>query len=310
MSCQLPESSLGFNLKVFMQPRSFGTHDGSFHADEVSACALLLVLDLIDRDKIYRTRDPKILAKCEYVCDVGGIYDSSIKRFDHHQVDYQGKLASAGMILLYLKEKDFIPKDFYLFLNRTLIQGVDAHDNGIELCKPGVSSFSDVISNFLPIDYNSSAKERYHAFLEATEFAYNHIKRLRNRFLYTKECTGKVKEAMEKNELYLEFSEPIPWIDSFFEMGGDRHRALFVIMPTGDHWKLRGIPPNSKDRMKVRLPLPEKWAGLRDQELAKASDIEGAIFCHKGQFISIWENKKDALNAMYKIFEEHNLKSS
>lgn len=290
-----------------MQPRSFGTHDGSFHADEVSACALLLVLDLIDRDKIYRTRDPKVLAKCEYVCDVGGFYDPSIKRFDHHQVDYQGELASAGMILLYLKEKEFIPKDFYQFLNRILIQGVDAHDNGVELCKQGASSFSDVISNFLPIDYNSSGKERFHAFLEAVEFAYSHMKRLRNRFLYTKECKDKVKAAMEKNDLYLEFSEPIPWIDSFFEMGGDHHRALFIIMPTGDHWKLRGIPPNSKNRMKVRLPLPEKWAGLRDQELAKVTNIEGSIFCHKGQFISIWENKKDAFNAMHKIFEENNL---
>nr|NGX27459.1 hypothetical protein [Chlamydiota bacterium] len=40
-----------------MISRSLGTHDGSFHADEVSACALLLVFDLIDRDKIFRTRD-------------------------------------------------------------------------------------------------------------------------------------------------------------------------------------------------------------------------------------------------------------
>ena len=32
-----------------IRPRSFGTHDGSFHADEVTACALLLLFDLIDR---------------------------------------------------------------------------------------------------------------------------------------------------------------------------------------------------------------------------------------------------------------------
>ncbi|MDF2550599.1 MAG: hypothetical protein K0S07_1666, partial [Chlamydiales bacterium] len=35
-------------LERVKQPRSFGTHDGSFHADEVTACALLLLVDLID----------------------------------------------------------------------------------------------------------------------------------------------------------------------------------------------------------------------------------------------------------------------
>ena len=61
-----------------MIKRSVGTHDGSFHADEVTACALLLTFGLIDRDKIVRSRDPKILDECEYVCDVGGIYDPSM----------------------------------------------------------------------------------------------------------------------------------------------------------------------------------------------------------------------------------------
>ncbi|MGD2168742.1 MAG: MYG1 family protein [Chlamydiota bacterium] len=290
-----------------MQPRSFGTHDGSFHADEVTACSLLLLVDLIDRDKIHRTRDPKILAKCEYVCDVGGVYDPQIKRFDHHQVDYQGSLSSAGMILNYLKEKEFVSQSFYNFLNHSLIKGVDAHDNGVEMCQDGVTSFSDVVSNFLPIDYNSNAKERFYAFLEAAEFVFSHLKRLRNRFLYTKECKDKVKEAMAKNKLYLEFDDPLPWIDNFFDLKGEGHPALYVIMPTGEHWKLRGIPPSSKDRMKVRLPLPKKWAGLRDHELQQASGIEGAIFCHKGQFISIWENKKDAFAAMHKIFKEHGI---
>ncbi len=50
--------------------------------------------------------------------------------------------------------------------------------------------------------------------------------------------------------------------------------------------------------MKVRVPLPEAWAGLMDEELKKASGISGAIFCHKGRFISVWETKKDALRAL------------
>ena len=67
-------------------PHSVGTHDGTFHADEVSACALLILYHQIEPEKIYRTRDPELLKKCEFVCDVGGIYDPSQKLFDHHQV--------------------------------------------------------------------------------------------------------------------------------------------------------------------------------------------------------------------------------
>ena len=44
-------------------PRSVGTHDGTFHADEVTACALLLLFDLVDGNKIIRTRQLGTLEK-------------------------------------------------------------------------------------------------------------------------------------------------------------------------------------------------------------------------------------------------------
>src|SRR5437867_3111886 len=110
-----------------MTPRSLGTHDGAFHADEVTAGALLLLFDLIDRSNIVRSRDPKKLALCEYVCDVGGVYDPEIKRFDHHQSEYQGELSSAGMIWRYLNEQELVDEGTYTYFNRALIIGIDAH---------------------------------------------------------------------------------------------------------------------------------------------------------------------------------------
>src|SRR3984885_3813338 len=93
--------------------RSLGTHDGAFHADEVTACALLCLFNLIDLDKIVRTRDPNRLSQCEYVCDVGGIYEPADKQFDHHQVHYQGMMSSAGMVLKYLFEGGVLDKGEY-----------------------------------------------------------------------------------------------------------------------------------------------------------------------------------------------------
>src|SRR5262245_7832493 len=96
-----------------MEPRSLAIHDGSFHADEVTACALLLLFDRIDRNKVHRTRDQKVIDRCDYVCDVGGIYDPAKRRFDHHQAEYKGSMSSAGMVLLYLKELELIEPHLY-----------------------------------------------------------------------------------------------------------------------------------------------------------------------------------------------------
>jgi uncharacterized UPF0160 family protein len=93
-------------------------------------------------------------------------------------------------------------------------------------------------------------------------------------------------------------------MDSFFEMEGTTHPAQFVVMPSGKHWKLRGIPPNSQDRMKVRTPLPQSWAGLLEEELKLLTGIPGAIFCHKGRFISVWETRADAEKALELVLNQ------
>lgn len=278
--------------------RSFGTHDGTFHADEVSACALLLVFGLIDPAKIYRSRDPKVLAECEFVCDVGGIYDAKIKRFDHHQNEYKGEHSSAGMIWDYLLDQRLIDEELYQFVNRTIILGIDAHDNGKSVQQEGVTTFSHVIANFVPLAYDVSHAEQDAAFQQALNFAKGHFQRLLDRFAYIRACKDKVAVAMQDRGLCLFFDESIPWQENFFDLGGEEHPAIFVIMPSEGHWKLRGIPPDRENRMQVRRPLPKEWAGLRDDELKAASGISGAIFCHKGRFISVWETREDALAAL------------
>ncbi|MEN9654413.1 MAG: hypothetical protein RL235_525 [Chlamydiota bacterium] len=285
-------------------PRSLGVHDGSFHADEVTACALLLLYDLIDENKVIRTRDPEKLSTCDFVCDVGGVFDPEQRRFDHHQVDYKGSLSSAGMVLAYLVKHKKMSEPLYTMLNETLIMGVDAHDNGVFHIVLGTTNFSQVISNFLPVRYDSPPEAMDAAFMTAVRFARGHLERLHERFAYTQECLEQVRQAMQNPEPILIFDESIPWIDNFFELGGATHPAQYVIMPSGDHWKLRGVPPTHAERMKIRRPLPLAWAGLHEAELQAKTQIKGAIFCHKGRFISIWKTKEDALKAAHLALKE------
>lgn len=64
---------------------TIGTHDGTFHCDEVTACWFLKQLPRYKDAEIVRTRDSSKLGQCDIVVDVGGVYDPKTFRFDHHQ---------------------------------------------------------------------------------------------------------------------------------------------------------------------------------------------------------------------------------
>lgn len=289
-----------------MISRSVATHDGPFHADEVTACALLYVYGKIDRDKIVRTRRRERIAECEYVCDVGGIYDPARRAFDHHQVDYQGSLSSVGMVWKYFRDIGVVNEDEYRHFNDMLIKGIDEHDNGKCSVPKGTCTFSHVISNFSPLAYEATPEEYEAAFQLALDFTITHLTRMREHFKRALTSRAEVESVMQASTTCLVFDRGLPWMESFFALGGAKHPAKFVIMPTGEGWKLRGIPPDEDDKMGVRLPLPAEWAGLMGPELQRVSGIPGAIFCHKGRFFSVWKTKDDALRALeYVMRNQH-----
>jgi uncharacterized UPF0160 family protein len=291
-------------MSIGIVPRSFGSHSGGFHADEVTACALLLYFQVIDQDKIIRTRDERRLDCCDFVCDVGGEYDPKRRRFDHHQVEYKGGLSSAGMILAYLKEEKIISHQVFDYLNRSLITGIDQVDNGVVAPIYGHCNFSQVIANFGCIVYDATEREEEEAFNEALDFVLGHLDRLIRRYEYMEKCGKVVIDLMKQMNECLVFDRAMPWMEVFFENGGEAHGAEFVIMPSGGQWKLRGIPPSYDRRMEVRKALPKDWAGLLGEDLVKKTGISGAVFCHKGRFISIWKTKEDAIRALKYTLEQ------
>lgn len=143
-------------------PKRIGTHSGQFHADESLACFFLLQLAEYQDAEIIRTRDPKVLADCDIIVDVGGVYDPSSLRFDHHQREFADvfskgefntRLSSAGLIYKHFG-KDVIKavveslakssktsisitegrvESLYWKLYKDFVEGFDAVDNGVEM---------------------------------------------------------------------------------------------------------------------------------------------------------------------------------
>lgn len=53
---------------------------------------------------------------------------------------------------------------------------------------------------------------------------------------------------------------------------------------TAGNWRIQAVPI-SPESFESRKALPEVWRGLRDEELSKASGINGGIFIHASGFI-------------------------
>ncbi|WP_239978360.1 MYG1 family protein [Candidatus Similichlamydia epinepheli] len=278
-------------------PNSLGTHDGTFHSDEVTACALLLICKCINRELIFRTRDPFVLDKCEYVCDVGGIFDPKEKRFDHHQIEYDGELSSCGMVLNFLEENGKLSSRHSNALRNSLVIGIDDDDCG--RCNPqkGVCTFSMVISNFNALRPFTD-EEQNEAFNSALDFCLGYLERFIRRQDHVLSSFEVVKKTLQESKLSLIFDESIPWMESFFLAGGEHHPAVFLVMPSHNEWHLRAIPESMEKPMSSRMLLPEYWAGLFGEEFERESKIKGGVFCHKNRFLSVWKTKKAAMEAL------------
>ncbi|KAL8538379.1 hypothetical protein ACS0TY_000392 [Phlomoides rotata] len=86
--------------------KRIGTHSGKFHCDEALNCFMIRRTENFYGADIIRTRDSMVLEKLDAVLDVGGVYNSSRDRYDHHQegfeevfgYGFETKLSSAGSV--------------------------------------------------------------------------------------------------------------------------------------------------------------------------------------------------------------------
>lgn len=148
-------------IKTSHKPPKIATHDGKFHSDEALACYMLKLLPELQNADIIRTRDMKLINDADIVVDVGGEYDPSRFRFDHHQRSFvldmntiRGentwsdiKLSSAGLVYHHFGDRvisellqDLNPsqeqiKAVFEKVYQNLIKEIDADDNGIPICE-------------------------------------------------------------------------------------------------------------------------------------------------------------------------------
>ncbi|EPS39375.1 hypothetical protein H072_6837 [Dactylellina haptotyla CBS 200.50] len=315
--------------KLKTEPKTIGTHNGAFHADEALAVYLLRLTPAYKDSPVTRSRDPPTLEACDIIVDVTGVYDGT-KHFDHHQRTFTEtfspnhitKLSSAGLIYkhfgkeiisLYTGADASSPTVEILFqkLYSEFIEAIDANDNGISAfpSSAGSPAFSergitlpamvgglnprwneeitDEISNR---QFEKASKLMGDAFVAKLDY-------YAKAWLPAREIVVEaVKNRMETDPSgkIINLGISCPWKEHLFRVEeelGIPGETLYALYSDGKGWRIQAVSV-SKDSFENRKGLPEKWRGVRDDDLSTLTGIDGCVFVHASGFIG--GNKTEA----------------
>ncbi len=276
------------------------THSGTMHADDVFATAFLELY--LKEIQVFRASsiDQKDQGKEIYIYDIGR------GKFDHHQEDAQKRSngISYSSIGLLWKEygKDYLHREqiqnseeVYEEVDKNLIEGIDAIDNGIFPkieANYKVKTICDVIKLFNP-SYQSQQEESIQ-FLKAVNVAkeifLEEIKTEEGKIKAKKQVLEKLSKIKNHTLILEEF---MPYEETILKEKEGQEIA-FVIYPSNrGGYAIKTVPKSMEDKTK-KVEFPEEWAGLEKEELEKISGIKGIEFCHRGRFLVTCKTKEIA----------------
>lgn len=297
-----------------------GTHNGPFHADDVFAVAALQLVFVGGPDvEVVRTRDPKVLATCDYVVDVGDIDEAFKGRFDHHQREgkpeprpngvpyssfglvwrqFGGEVSNAYRVS---GEDSLMFASVAAIVDRDLVQSIDALDNGYgtyAAVAPGVqhATISSMISSFNP---TWQEYQKPDAFDAAFEFCVEYARRIVIRAVASAKAEVAAKNLVrtQVGQEIIVIDQHAPVMDTIIETSV---ATKFLVFPSpGGEWMVQCVPPEVGS-FAQRKPLPEAWAGKRGADLDAVTGLTGGVFCHAGRFIC-GATTKDGAIALAKL---------
>ncbi|XP_015865776.2 MYG1 protein C694.04c [Ziziphus jujuba] len=297
-----------------------GTRNGSFHCDEALACFLLRQTHKFSGACVVRTRDPQDLDTLDAVVDVGGVYDPTRDRFDHHQKGFHQlfghgfttKLSSAGLVYKHygveiiakeLQLDEGHPDVYRLFLAvyKNFVESVDAVDNGInqyDTDQPPIyvnntnlsSRIGRLNLDWMDPDHSSErANEAFQGAMtlagkEFCETLHFHAKS----WLIVMECLAERDKVDPSGEIMV-LTRSCPWKLHIFELEEEMKidpSIKYVIYQDGrsENWRVQAVAV-SPDKFESQKPLPFLWRGLEKDKLSEVAGIPGCVFVHMSGFI-------------------------
>ena len=283
--------------------KTIGTHDGSFHTDDLFSVATLLLLH--PNAKVTRTRDLDVLNIQDLVVDVGGVYDNSILRYDHHQLGYEelhkNGIMRSGFGLIWKHFGIQLAKTEFIFnaIDDGLVATIDGLDNGQQIYNndkygTNVHTISDYIENHNPTIRSPSYKQYNNAFFATVPLAQDYLIILIKKYQQQEADSILFDKyyAQSDSEKYVVLPESINFSNAVYIYP----KLLYVIFkrPDGD-WCVRAVAKNPKEPFVQKINFPDDWCAKTNAELQRVTGVKTAKFCHRAGFLAVASNKQDAI---------------
>lgn len=294
------------------------THGGRFHADDVLATAILSkIIPELKVARVYRA--PYNVAQNTIVYDIG------CGAFDHHQPKGNGKrengvpYASAGLIWrkfgfnVCVNTTD--PQSVWQYVDRYLIQGIDAADNGVmpKTKYPAQPmNVSQIVDGFNvqwcddpeATDENGLTASDC-AFLQAVSMVDSILSNTIKYADTRAKATLAVREAIQQSKGgVLVLNQYMPWKNVLFESADEKTDSIKVVVyPEKRNGYVWCVVPS-------RATAPEQWRGLTGTALQKRTGCKSATFVHSAGFMGGAKNINDALSMAQCVVKQSSAEST
>lgn len=300
------------------------THGGGFHADDCFGVAVLSAL--FPDYEVIRTRDKALVDAGTFVVDVGGVWDASRGRFDHHQkgfngsrpaYDEDGKLvpnepgvgyASAGLVWdefggEYVQRRIYDRVGVVLdeasvskiwgTVDRSLVQYIDLEDTGDAKAAQGLFGLSSLLGQLNAtwleergLDARGRAALHDERFKVAMEVTLQFL----DQIIFRKYAQLQSVDIVRRADVLMGGR-----VLHLKEGGMPWTRVVLDEMPdvrfvvyedSADGKHVIHTVPVQVGSFIAKLDLPAAWAGLRDEQLAAVCGVPDSVFCHSNLFIA------------------------
>ncbi len=271
------------------------------HGDDLFACATLcLYLKKKGEEyRIIRSRDLETIQRADYVFDVGGVYDASKNRFDHHQKESGGArknsvpYAAFGLVWkhfgLELCDGD---QDAWQYIDDQIVSPIDATDNGFDLFETKIENVVPYFAERTFLIFSPTWQEESANIDEIFKQQVEEIMRVLTREIVVvkADSAGRkiIKEAYEQapDKRIVELPNNFPRY--LYQSTLARFpEPVYMICRSRytDSWKVEAISQRP-GTMQSRKLFPEAWRGIFDKaKISEVTGVEDAVFCHRGGFL-------------------------
>lgn len=329
------------------------THGANFHSDDIFAVATLITL--LERQgyslkgkgdkkiQVVRSLEPEKFAllggtlPADFIVDIGKQYAPKKGLFDHHQQGGAGirengvPYASFGLVWKQFgKELCYGSKVGAEWIDRHIVQGIDAMDSGMYLYTPLLeeshpflfeeyfSGACDVVKSSVGGSSSKSStagsaiadeKAFYKEFMRLVDVACDVLR------IFIEKSKGREVIIKDAKRAYMKAKDKrIVISDHFIPTRFEEFRApeyiepwLFVYPNLRGQWSAKNILKNGQS-YDARFYFPKSWRGAAPEELTRITGVSDALFCHNSGFLAVAASKEGILKMVEAAFKQLGIK--